>query len=913
MGAIRIQNEFYTEQGTQYKVEIWDNDYASSTITTLVNNGFEIEYDRCDRFTTTMLPSTCYYTLYDDGSVAFAQFRTDLANAQEDEFKMVIYRKFEGGSYNIFWAGVIMSDMITWDNTPAPRPFEIIAKCGLNRLENIYFDKILSSPYSSDPLQSLKTIIFDCLSYAATAQFWNGESKPYISCNIEWFDTQQTSITQAKILHLIYIGREYLVDSSARKDDTQPYRGKDDPPRKAKDVLHDILQLFCCRLFLSDGTWHVQQLTKMDVSTYTQGEYNYAGTYTGSSVKAILLPLSSTFYLLANGKFSNYPSLKSVKARMYPSVVFSGTEHLITGVYGGSTTMTGGTQSLGTLYGGASVGNVIMINVIYDRMRWHQKYSSDFYVEVAITLTCGSYRIKNTETNQYGLQDGGNAEWTTTAGDKYKFCIFGSKTMTIDEDKGRVFSIVTPEIPFASEASCTMQITATLKTISGKNNYPSSINDLYIYFQRQEVGLYNTSLNPPELSKVAELELENPNTTANSFELDLGYLYIESNFGQTPISNHRSIMVSTSDTITLVRSVIWNTGHTTNKNIVFSMLRAIIALQDKSIKKYIGSFVGMEYNAFQTINYDSSQWVFMGGRYTAKTEIWDGEWFAIVWNTTIVPDEVTREYNSKQAPFVPVKSGRPWTPDKYSNGGVYPMARMDNNFNSGDTITSIDIEDCLYEKHILEGDKVMIINSGSGQLIQEFVADADVSENDTLISVQSDTAAEDTFQGNYITHDPREVVASNNVRATQLLQALERFVLGLGNQTVEQRILKRDTTDAASTELTTDGGSPSAATNRIAVATDTILAGTITITAKGQGNSKCFMALRQFTILNDGGSTTLVSSSTIGTDIMQGFATVSVALSANDTDECLKVDVTGEAVTNIRWVADVRFVKNIYA
>ena len=148
MGAVRISTEFYTDQGVRYKVNIWDSDWASATITSFNNNGFELEYDRCDKFLTPLIPSSCYFTLIDDNSAAFTAFKTDLANAQENEFKLYI-EKYVSGAWVIDWAGIIMSDMVSWDNDGSPRYFEIIAKDGLNRLEGITFDKILTTPYYS--------------------------------------------------------------------------------------------------------------------------------------------------------------------------------------------------------------------------------------------------------------------------------------------------------------------------------------------------------------------------------------------------------------------------------------------------------------------------------------------------------------------------------------------------------------------------------------------------------------------------------------------------------------------------------------------------------------------------------------------------------------------------------------------
>ena len=61
---------------------------------------------------------------------------------------------------------------------------------------------------------------------------------------------------------------------------------------------------------------------------------------------------------------------------------------------------------------------------------------------------------------------------------------------------------------------------------------------------------------------------------------------------------------------------------------------------------------------------------------------------------------------------------------------------------------------------------------------------------------------------------------------------------------------------------------------------------------------------------NDGGTTTLVNSN------VQTFAegnSWAVALSADNTNNALKVQVTGEASHNIRWVANIQTSEVTYA
>jgi len=62
--------------------------------------------------------------------------------------------------------------------------------------------------------------------------------------------------------------------------------------------------------------------------------------------------------------------------------------------------------------------------------------------------------------------------------------------------------------------------------------------------------------------------------------------------------------------------------------------------------------------------------------------------------------------------------------------------------------------------------------------------------------------------------------------------------------------------------------------------------------------------MRQVCIKRVGATTSLVGSvTTIGTDLADGATSWSVAITADDTNEVLKITVTGEASKNINWVA----------
>ncbi|MFZ4797045.1 MAG: hypothetical protein ACOYMA_06090 [Bacteroidia bacterium] len=899
MGAVRISTEFYTDQNVRYKVNIWDSDWASATITTFANNGFELEYDRCDKFLTPLIPSSCYFTLIDDNSAAFTAFKTDLANAQENEFKLYI-EKYVSGAWVIDWAGIIMSDMVSWDNDGSPRYFEIVAKDGLNRLEGITFDKILTTPYTTQALQTVSKIIFDCLSYAGTAQFWNGSSKPYMACNLEKHDVLQTGINQAQILDLIYIGKEFLIDDSSKPLNgvtSYKFRGQYDKPLKTKDVLSQILQLFGLRIILSEGTWQILEVIQFTRTSDAFGQYNYLGSYTGSSAGTLKLTENgTTLAVLANGKYGYYPPVKNAMAKIYPNEILNGSFYLITGLYTGSATMTSSTFELGTIYGGTDLQ--LGVNIYYDVRSWNASNWHDTYLEITAKFVLGSNRVKETGTSFFKGED---AAWTTTAADKYTMIDVGYNHQ---KSENRILSFRTTDIPAGTHTNSTLVITATLKSRTGAA-LPTKA-DLNIFMNRIEVSCMDLAKSPPSYGQISELEYTNSNLTDNSINIDYGFLRINDNLGGVNISDFNSIMViQPNNAGALTRSTDWEAGYTTDVGIVETLLKETVALQATAIKKYIGNFRSTIYDAWNTIEYDSIIWVFMGGRYSAKMDEWSGEWFAIAHDSSITIAATTRVDDYKPDTFTPTS----WRKDiPFVDGypiGHKPVIKVNTGVAISTATTSFTIDAAEYD-HIRKGDTVKLIDQYSLANIQSWVVNANCEVSDTTLTVVSDTTDQQIYPNATFEHEPREYLVSNIVRATK------QFQLGPSQNNEINQILKVITTDGTIQEATTDGATGIGSSNRIKIPLNSAVGLTITITAKEQGSDNCAMLIRQALISNNSGTVVLDGTvQTIGTDIDSASIVNTISITANNTNDCLSVEVDGIA-TNINWTVNVKGVVSIY-
>jgi len=122
-------------------------------------------------------------------------------------------------------------------------------------------------------------------------------------------------------------------------------------------------------------------------------------------------------------------------------------------------------------------------------------------------------------------------------------------------------------------------------------------------------------------------------------------------------------------------------------------------------------------------------------------------------------------------------------------------------------------------------------------------------------------------------------------------------------------VLRSDTTDATPEAMTTNNAT-AASTNQITIPTDSCIMFSGTIVAMQNGAQDQGGWEIKGLLKNDGGTTTLVNSN------VQTFAdgnSWAVALSADNTNNALKVQVTGEASHNIRWVANIQTSEVTYA
>jgi hypothetical protein len=167
--------------------------------------------------------------------------------------------------------------------------------------------------------------------------------------------------------------------------------------------------------------------------------------------------------------------------------------------------------------------------------------------------------------------------------------------------------------------------------------------------------------------------------------------------------------------------------------------------------------------------------------------------------------------------------------------------------------------------------------------------------------------------GSSIAMGSNSTASATSAMALQNATADRQNMIAVGAQTITnfagrgqavQFQMRGRTTDDTPTEMLL------ANAVKLTIPSNVVLFGTIEIAAiQVTTPTESAHYVRKFAIQNLGGTTTLIGSvTTVGTD-HESSAGMDIAITADDTGDFLKVEVTGLAATTLRWMACVRGVE----
>lgn len=313
--------QFQTDNGTFYKIEVFDNDSSDSTQYTpnLGADGFSLTYqtDTDNRFTG-LIPSEVKFDMFLENDAQRAVV-SSIQTADYGQFDVGIYKSTDDSTYDLYWAGVILNDVSNEKDVDYPQRVTLTAIDGLAALKDKPFNEGVgyNTPSSFELLVYFQNAFRLQIPWTDN-YFTSTEDLTFTSVN--WSNDRMTYTSAVD--PLVYSRFNFMAFVDVNEDDGT---------KKYKDtffLLDSICKSFCVRCFFSDGLWRIISVNNYNNWTDNQSasDYNFFRTWRNNS--SINLPSTNGSISSINkevgpgtsikrfgGDFGMLPVLKEVKGQ----------------------------------------------------------------------------------------------------------------------------------------------------------------------------------------------------------------------------------------------------------------------------------------------------------------------------------------------------------------------------------------------------------------------------------------------------------------------------------------------------------------------------------------------------------------------------------------------------------------------
>jgi len=293
----------------------------------------------------------------------FERFIDLFLNGNDDEFKLIIYRRNDADTdWDLEWAGNMVVDGLEWDNMDKPRPNSFRAIDGINMLKDVNYEEALTGTTA----QPLISHLITALGYINTSQFW-GASDAYIRESNEYVSTDIAGLTDSdSVFEYAFFDDRVFIQT----DNDDILEGLD-----VYSVIVAIMEILSCRIFLAQGIWWVQQIRNFNNPTVivfrefttsigaasTRGTFNHKKTVgQGDRAKDLVQ--------MTGGTFNNHVGLLNVKIVAEQPGLVQNTVDDTVGRLSNATLTFNRQYSLGRASGGIGTGAKIRIEFWIDEL-----------------------------------------------------------------------------------------------------------------------------------------------------------------------------------------------------------------------------------------------------------------------------------------------------------------------------------------------------------------------------------------------------------------------------------------------------------------------------------------------------------------------------------------------------------------
>ena len=639
--GLRLYSEFHSSTNKLFKVEIYDSSFSGTAQDFVVaSNGFTLDYSgETDDIVSPIISSKCTVSAYNEDAF-FDNFITDLKLYQEKRFTLKIIREdikeltdfaarviADGGTiesesclradlvdlgasltFSNFWAGIIMQDLVTVEDTHKPYVFQITAVDGIGHLSNKLYESVDNVTIESFIESAVNAIDISGL-YSST--------DTYYGTTVNIWDTQHNYSTADDVTTLTRF--KALVYADKEEDGTLVYSSY-------FDILKDLCIAFGARFYQKDGAYYFEQYDARKGATRYLSTYYKNGSKIATNLVNDDVTLDGTAeggVRLAGNQFNFLPALKKVQ------VAFN-QDRLNNLLASGMTFVPAtGRQDLGFVNNDSNGRLQIIGELIYQLTHngnpgtvalefWRPIWEVEVRVEDVLNPGTFYYLKREWQPGLTGAQLYGPTTWTTTPS---YYHIDGD--IGVNEATGIYLStavgIVTPPLPVAGDATLDVNFQGVYDQTGATQTVPSYFTQI-VESKNFRVLFLNDN---GSASAVTVYSATNTDSNINSnLILDLGEIRVSDSTGLQGsfyVYNGSGWVASTQ----------WRRGNSGSYTSLLKLLtKEVLSLHKKPIERYSGTVVG-PYSFGIRYEFDGSFWLPMQGSYNANLDEWSSEWFKI--------------------------------------------------------------------------------------------------------------------------------------------------------------------------------------------------------------------------------------------------------------------------------------------
>jgi hypothetical protein len=626
--AVRYSQELTNIAGEEYRVDIIDDDYVGSASEFILVD-FEVDWkgqqnDRSNFIT----GSSCSIIVKSIPSSNLDTLVADIIAESDERFNLAIYKK-KSGTYQLWWAGFILTDLSGGTDEYATT-YTISATDGIASLKEQEFSA------GSNPKSSLTAVdtILEALGYLPYNSVY-ADTDVILNTRVNWFEANMSTTSDDPLaLTLIPNTTFYEVDNNGNYTFKSCY-----------DVVNTICNLFKARFFYADGIWRFYQIYDLEnESSFAQYRYQLDKTQvTGTQSITIRQTLTGGFsggVRLATHNFEFLPALHKV------TQVFKhdSSGNMLQGfVLNQSTPLT----NLGVQLENNNNQTLALsgtLQTILQDTTGAPYTATVVYVKVRLTMQVNlssPYYLSRPINNQVQNNDYTTLAWQSSTPAYVEYITvqnvnqFGGISIPINFE--------TPVLPTSGFFQIQLQI-QYVQDLQGNNiagNYTTQAILQNPYLEYIEGGSENertyTTSTGTNVTFADDLEFDELNVgdRLNSTTLNALQVYDGSDYVDTTADWGRNTLTGTEAIITVG-------------------IKEFTAGQRLAVRRRQGDFVGT-FEIYKVLGVASEYYLFLGVRYAAYDAKYSGEWYKVgQYNSTgLTVQEIGKPLSVQYQPDAP--------------------------------------------------------------------------------------------------------------------------------------------------------------------------------------------------------------------------------------------------------------------